>query len=307
MDGVERAKIEGIYEYISWLHYLGKIEDSGATWMLRTYADSSQYHNLIGRETNLRWSDDTGLGNATNRLAHLLRLFKGEGDTVVDEINDNNLAFCAMSHMLMLAPELLTPAYGERVKVIEIVRHPLYLVEHFAAYLSRFDSPREFTMSYYMQGTKVPWFAQDFEDAFVNGNAIERAVLCITRLYPWLQSRLQETRQSRLSLLELSFEQIVLQTHDTLSVLSEFLGRAHHPKISSILRRQMLPRREVSKGKGHSKYGWKKNDETEKETYARLMNLVCRNCRADLRDDFFKLVDWYNLQYPSNLVRFASH
>ena len=61
MSGIEKIKADSTYEYISWLNSLGKIEKDAAIWMMRTYADSSQYHNRIGREINLRWSDDTGL------------------------------------------------------------------------------------------------------------------------------------------------------------------------------------------------------------------------------------------------------
>lgn len=307
MNGIEKVKIEEIYEYVSCLHYLGKIDSAAARWFLQTYADRSQYNNVIGREVNLRWSDDTGLGNTPDRLAYLLRLFKGEGDLVIDQINDKNLALGIMSHMLMLTPELLEMSYRGRVKVVEVVRHPLYMIEHFVAYLDRFDSPREFTVSYYVGGSKVPWFAQGFENRFINSNSIERAILCIIELYPWLDAKVRATEASGLSLLELSFEQIVFQTDDTLRKLSQFLGREHHSRISSILKRELLPRSEVLSGKGHRKYGWRKTRATESETYDRLMRLVLDNCHADLRNDFFQLIDWYNSRYPSMLAEYSSH
>jgi hypothetical protein len=307
MAGVEKAKIEGIYEYISWLYYFEKIDFDGAQWMLQTYADCSQYNNVIGREVNLRWSDDTGLGNTPDRLAYLFRLFKDDGDLVVDQINDKNLALCVMSHMLMLTPELLKRSYRDRVKVVEVVRHPLYMIEHFASYLDRFDSPREFTMSYYVEGIKVPWFAQEFENRFINSNSIERAILCIIKLYPWLEVKLRAAEASGLSLLELSFEQIVFQTDDTLRKLSQYLGRDHHPRVASILKRQLLPRDEVLSGKGHRKYGWRQTKATESKTYERLMRLVLDHCQAELGNDFFRLIDWYNSKYPSILGDYASH
>jgi hypothetical protein len=34
MEGVEKIKAESLYEYMSWLHYLGKIEKDGAVWMI---------------------------------------------------------------------------------------------------------------------------------------------------------------------------------------------------------------------------------------------------------------------------------
>ena len=304
MAGVERVKIESIYEYISWLFHLGEISEEGALWMLRTYADCSQYHNTISREVNLRWRDDTGLGNATDKLKIIRRLFGGEGDAKVEEINRKNLAFCTMSHMLMLAPELLTPAYGRRVKIIEMVRHPLYMVSHFSSYLKRFESPREFTMAFYHEDVKVPWFAKGWEADYVHANATERAVLCITRLYSWLAANLEKSHATGLAVLDLSFEDAVFDTNKTLSRLEQFLGRSHHPSIASILRKQMLPRESIAKGKGHANYGWSTIDKSEGEIYADVLTVVCENCSTTLQGEMNRTIDWYNNKYPNRLSQY---
>ena len=305
MEGVEKVKVESLYEYVSWLFYLGKIDKDGALWMLRTYADCSQYHNSIGREINLRWSDDTGLKNAPNKYKLIRRLFGNEGDSKVDEINNTNLAFCAMSHMLMLSPELLNIAYGERIKVVEMVRHPLYMVSHFSAYLARFDSSREFTMAFYRENTKIPWFAEAWSAEYVNGNEIERAVMCITRLYPWLNGKIEESRAAGLSVLDLSFEEAVFETNITLSKLEKFTGRKNHPRITSILKKQKIPRNTIAQGKGHASYGWVKNNKSEAETYAELLEKVQENCSANHLDELDKVIAWYNDKYPSKLADFG--
>ena len=189
MHEVEKIKSESIYEYMSWLNQLGKIDEDAAVWMMRTYADSSQYHNRIGREINLRWSDDTGLKQVINKWDYIKRLFGKEGNDFVNEINSKNIAFSVMSHMLMLCPELLDKSYGSRVKIIETVRNPLYMISHFANYLDRFEASREFTMAYYYQGVKIPWFINESVDEFVEGNKFERAVQCIVKLYPLLETK----------------------------------------------------------------------------------------------------------------------
>jgi hypothetical protein len=304
MSGVENVKIEPIYEYVSWLFCLGKITEDGALWLLRTYADCSQYHNAIGREINLRWHDDTGLRNAPNRLQLIRRLFSEEGDSRVEEINIQNRAFCAMSHMLMLAPELLAPAYGERAKVIEMVRHPLYMVDHYAAYLSRFDSPREFTMASCQGNTKVPWYAASWAEEFIAATDLQRAVLSITRLYPWLEKKINEAINMGLSILELSFEEAVFETQSMLKKLEDFIGRRKPSNIGSILRKQKLPRDRVSAGRGHASYGWKRKDLTERETYDRLMTNINENCPRPLAEAMKTLIFWYDTKYPSRLAEF---
>jgi hypothetical protein len=304
MDRVEKFKIETIYEYISWLHHLKKIDVNGALWMLRTYTDNSQYHNTIGREVNLRWQDDSGLKNAQEKLKLVYRLFGEEGDSKVEKINSDNIAFCAMSHLLMLTPELLTLAYGKRIKVVEMVRHPLYMVNHFSAYLARFESPREFTMSFYHEDTKVPWFAQEWAEKFVCSNTTERAVLCISRLFSWLDRKIESARASGLAVLVLNFEEVVFQPQITLHKLETFLDRRHHPRIPTILKRQKIPRETISQGKGHSTYGWTRSGKSEGDMYSELWAQVQAFCSEELQHDLNKTIVWYNEKYPSPLSQY---
>ena len=302
MSGVERAKVDSYYEYISLLFYLEKIDQDAAVFMLKTHADESQYHNLISREVNLRWSDDSGLKNATNKLKVIKRLFGGEGDVKLEEINRENLAFCAMSHMLMLTPKLLPIAFGERVKVIEIVRHPLYMVDHISSYLKRFDSVREYTMAYYLNDVKVPWFAKEWESQFVAANPIEQAILYMTYLYPKLMLQIQMARSSCLEILDLSFEEAAFDTDKMLFKLLKFTGRSYSSGISSILKKQKLPRATVAKGNGHAAYGWsKKTDKSESEDYMERLAVINNNCSRNIKNEMNLLIDWYNNAYPSSL------
>jgi len=306
MVGVEKIKAESLYEYISWLNYLGKIEKDAAVWMMRTYADSAQYHNRIGREVNLRWSDDTGLKHVINKWNYLKRLFGPEGDEIVNEINSGNFAFSVMSHMMMLSPNLLMPAYGNRVKVVEIVRHPLYVVNHFASYLERFESSREFTMSFYHRDVKIPWFLNGWEEEFVEANKFERAILSIIILYPWLDLQLIKARNSGLQILELSFEEMVFETNLAIQKLETFIGRKHSDHLNSILRRQKLPRETIAKGKGHASYGWVKTNISEAEFYKESLDIVLNNCSVKYINELQSLINWYNTKYPSKLSQFYS-
>jgi hypothetical protein len=302
MSGVERVKVESCYEYISLLYYLEKIDQDAAVFMLKTYADTSQYHNLISREVNLRWSDDTGLKNATNKLKVIKRLFGGEGDVKLEEINRENLAFCVMSHMLMLTPKLLPIAFSSRVKVIEMVRHPLYMLDHISAYLKRFESAREFTMAYYFNEVKVPWFAKEWEAQFVAANLVEKAVLCMAYLYPKLMSQIELARLSGLEVLDLNFEEAVFDTDRMLFKLEEFTGRRHYSGIASILKKQKLPRETIANGCGHSAYGWSNGSgKSELEDYMERLSVVSNNCSENIKNKMNKLIDWYNNAYPSSL------
>ena len=305
MHEVEKIKSESIYEYMSWLHQLGKIDEDAAIWVMRTYADSSQYHNRIGREINLRWSDDTGLKQVINKWDYIKRLFGNEGNDFVDEINSKNLAFSVMSHMLMLCPEILDKSYGSRVKIIETVRHPLYMISHFANYLDRFEASREFTMAYYYQGVKIPWFINESVDEFVEGNKFERAVQCIVKLYPLLETKIENSKKNGLQILDISFEEIVFDTKTILKKIEIFLGRHHSEKIKIILKKQKLPRNTIAQGNGHKAYGWQSSNKSELDYYQDLLKIVNDNCSISSQESLQSTIKWYNNKYPSKLSNFS--
>lgn len=307
MSGVERVKIESSYEYVCWLYHLKKIDKDAAIWLLRTHADTTQYHNTIGREVNLRWSDDTGLKYVPNKLSETLKLFSREGDHKISEINTANIALCIMSHMLMLAPEILAEAFDNRLRVIEVVRHPLFMVEHFRAYLDRFDSPREFTLSFYKKDEKLPWFANEFEQDYLAANPTERAVLCIIHLYRRLVEQMAYARTKGLQVLEISFEQAVFGTEDVLARLESFTNRRHHPRIKSILRAQKLPRTGLNRGRGHLSYGWKETTESDSESVEALVHKVEQNVDKHIFGMFVELIRWYECSYPSKLHLSSSY
>lgn len=306
MERVEKVKIEHVYEYVSILRYLDKISPDAACWMLKTYADLSQYNNLVGREVNLRWSDDSGLANNPGSFQYIKRLFCNEGDQKIADINDNNIALNVMSHMLMLVADPIFEVYGDRAKIVEVVRHPLYMVRHWCAYLQRFDSPREFTVSFNHKGNKIPWFAAGWEDAFIKANTMDKALCSIIKLYEWLDTATKKAVAQGNNVLTLSFESLVMAPEEPLQQLELFLGRKHYPRLAAILRKQKIPRETISQGKGHAVYGWSKkdSDKNEQQVYAENLDYIKTHGSLENVDKLLKLIELYNDKYPSVLAQY---
>jgi hypothetical protein len=302
MQDVEMVRFDAIYEYACILLHLGKITPDAAKLLFQSYSDDSQYSNLIGRSVNLRWRDQSGLSQNPHKIRTLSRLFSKEGDSRIEEIESKNLAHFVMSHHVLSIAEPLFIAFGDRLKFIEIVRHPLYMVNHWWAYLNRFDSKRELTPSASINGVKVPWFALSWQDTYISATNMDRVLLSIIYFYENLEKTLDSDIVNSNRVLTLSFESMVFEPDQNLLLMSDFLGRNHHPRIGAILRKEKLPRSVISKGKGYSSYGWKYNSsDTEEVAYSSLISELRKNATDSVLESFEKVISRYNQRFPSKL------
>lgn len=305
MKNVEMVKFDVIYEYVCTLLHLGQITPTAATFLLQSYSDDLQYSNLIGRNTNLRWRDQTGFSQNPNKIRTLRRLFSPEGDSRIREIDEKNIALFVMSHHVMSISDPLFSSFGDRLKFIEIVRHPLYLVQHWYSYLNRFDAKRELTLSINVSGVKVPWFAASWSDAYIRASIFDRALLSIIYFYDNLEKDIDSQTFHSNKMLILTFESMVFDPHEGIAEISNFLDRSHHPRIEAILRREKIPRSVISKGKGYKSYGWESKGHTsEKAAYSELSHFVEANATPSVFESFKQVIGRYNLRFPSSLGSF---
>ena len=114
--------------------------------------------------------------------------------------------------------------------------------------------------------------------------------------------QIQMARLSGLEILDLSFEEAAFDTDKMLFKLHKFTGRSYSSGISSILKKQKLPRATIAKGNGHSAYGWsKETDKSESEDYMERLAVLSNNCSRNIKNEMNLLIDWYNNAYPSSL------
>jgi hypothetical protein len=305
MARVEKKKVEHVYEYVCIAHSTGKMNTDAASAFLKIYADLSQYNNLIGREVNLRWSDDSGLRNNPGSLTYLKRLFHPGGDSVADQISERNLALLIASHELISVSDLLYESYGSRLKLVEVVRHPVHLFNNVRDYTAEFERTREFTLSFEVSGVKVPWFAADWADEFVSSSITDRALLSIARMQSGMFSSIDSINAAQQPLLVLSFENTVLRPEDSIEKLEIFLNRPRTRRTNRVLRQQNLPRKQISAGKATSSFSFTSNSaSSEHETYKKVFEEIEADGSLSAVDEFRSAVNAYNLRWPSQLNEF---
>jgi len=308
MARVEKKKVEHVYEYVCIAHSTGKMNTDAASAFLKIYADLSQYNNLIGREVNLRWSDDSGLRNNPGSLTYLKRLFHPGGDNIADQISERNLALLIASHELISVSDLLYESYGSRLKLVEVVRHPVHLFNNVRDYTAKFERTREFTLSFEVSGVKVPWFAADWADEFVSSSITDRALLSIARMQSEMISSIDSINAAQKPLLVLSFENTVLRPEDSIEKLENFLNRPRTRRTNRVLRQQNLPRKQISAGKATSSFSFTSNSaSSEHETYKKVFKEIEDGGSLSAVNEFRSAVNAYNLRWPSQLNEFEKY
>ena len=303
MTGVEKKKVEHVYEYVCIAHAAQKMDRDAATAFLKIYADLSQYNNLIGREVNLRWSDDSGLRNNPGSLTYLKRLFHPGGDSVAEKISAENLALLIASHELLSVSNLLYDAYGSRLKLIEVVRHPIHLFNNVRDYTSRFERTREFTLSFELHGIKIPWFAADWAEDFAKASVVDRALLTIARTQTAMMKSIDEIKAADRRLLVLSFEDTVLDPFGSLEKLETFLDRNRTKRSKQVLKQQRLPRAQISAGRATSSFSFNSNaSTTEAEIYQKITAEISTTGSMQPIAEFKSAITCYNSRWPSLLA-----
>ena len=303
MTGVEKKKVEHIYECVCIAYAAQKMEHDAATAFLKIYADLSQYNNLIGREVNLRLSDDSGLRNNPGSFTYIRRLFQSGGDGVSDQISKENLALLIASHELLSVSDLLYDAYGTRLKLIEVVRHPIHLFNNVRDYTATFERSREFTLSFELNGVKVPWFAANWAEEFSRSSIADRALLSIARMQDTMIKSIEQIQFMAKPLLVLSFEKTVLDPENSIRQLENFLNRTRTKHTTKVLKQQSLPRTQISAGKATSSFSFTSNaEDSEAEIYQKVASEISMSGSASAITEFKSAIAQYNKRWPSPLA-----
>jgi hypothetical protein len=260
-DRMEVQRFDHIHEYICGLSYLGRMEEDAAVSLIRIYVDLACYNVMIGRETNFRWKDLSGVLSNPRGWRYLKRLFQPDGDAVMDRIKQTRPILQIHSHQLLGISERLFTALGKRLTLVEMVRHPLYLLSHWYSCIDRLAvDPRVFMLSINHDGATIPWFTKGWEAEFVASNKMDRVIRLIYRLSQQVHETLdamdEETRQQ---VMMIPFERFVV---DPWPYLHDFEGRLDTAATSSTtkaMRKQKVPRKLTTDGRDlaiYRRYNW---------------------------------------------------
>lgn len=248
-------------EYASALHYLGSLASDGAVALIRMLTDLQLYNVMMSRETNFRWSDLSGVRMHPEPWKYVSRLFQPGDEAAATRIERERPILHLVTHLLFIHTPLFLKALGERAKMIEVVRHPLYMVKQQSLYMDRFASdPRDFSIWIDAGSGTVPWFALGWEEKFLHANAMDRAIHMVDEMGRRHEAMLAGlTPEQRAQVLVIPFERFVIDPGPYMERLGALLGTEVTEATRREMKRQKVPRTMYAAGIGrpiYSEYGW---------------------------------------------------
>ena len=191
-------KIDSIFDNIPILNSLGLIDASTATTLLSMRAHELNHYNSVGREINLRISDDSSYFKSPWIMSHIYKMLSPQPSSIVLDERINNTCLSLMTHMSSFNNNIISTALGESLFILHPIRDPLSLYPFWIKYLPRLSDNNDFreltvkcTLGTSYSSQIVPWFLLESNEDISDLSIPELAILSIFELYSMLQKSLQ--------------------------------------------------------------------------------------------------------------------
>ena len=236
----------GFTQLFSILYDLGKITRDAAVVLMKTEADSLLIDSLIGRNTNFRVKDSSSVWHNPNPWQYFRRVLFADKTPLLERIENDRPIFQYQTHGQLANFELYYEAFGERLRMVEMIRHPVDLIGKWVrrGYGELFGAnPLQMTLCVRYHEQDVPYLALGWEDIYLSASPVERAIRMIEsqwnqnyNTYKSIPAMMKE------QILIIPFEDLVQHPKPYLSSLEQFIKSNMTRHTSRILRRENCPR-----------------------------------------------------------------
>lgn len=270
LDRVEMQRYNYTIEHLCSLYFLGKISGDVVASMIRMQTDLDLYNLMMGRETNFRFKDCSSIFKNPRPWRYVRRLFYPGGAEAVDRIKSKRPILHILTHNVMMHSLPLALALENRFRLIEIVRHPLYMIKQWYLYIERYGKdPRDFNIWYDHKGDSIPFFAKGWEELYVRSNAMDKTIYGLERSIEFNEESFQKLPENQKSkALIFPFEKLVKDPLPYLNQIVNLLGTRTTALTARELKKQNVPRKMIAEGIDlpiYREYGWQKPDKNSTE------------------------------------------
>lgn len=307
-ERVEIKKYNYSFEHVSAYVHLGKMQEDAAHAMICLLSDLDIYNLMMARETNFRYSDLSSVFRNPNPWRYFTRLF-GDGDAaVMERIRSGCPILHWVTHSVLSLGTTTLGSLGDRVRIIECVRHPLYMLKQWRCYIERYGTDaRDFTVWVEHKGRALPWFAHGWEDEYSDANMMDRCILSIDHLLTLSDDVLERaSAQERERVLHIPFEQFVLKPAPFVEKLQSFLGTKESFRTAREMRHQKVPRTMLAEGLDIASYrtaGWEPaQSDSEKDEFDKRREFAAAEASHDGMAVLERLCREYEEKYMKGVV-----
>lgn len=246
-DRVEIERMEPILDSLPMIYDFNKIEKDAAVVLLCREIDNKLYDSMISRNVNFRFSDRTGVINNVSFLKYFKRLFCKDGDIVLERIKREKPIFQVQTHDMLQIIDLFFDAFQEGLRVIEMVRHPVDLVE--AMYSRGIGDrigidPRAWQLSIKCERGEAPYYAFGWTNDFLKESPLNRVIKIANSLTEQVTTKYESlSHAQKKQVLFIPFEKFTSSPDNYLELISKFIDAKITKRTYRSLKRQKVPRR----------------------------------------------------------------
>ncbi len=264
LDRVEIFNYAPEIENICILEHLKKITKDASETMIKIQMDLCLYETMMSRRLNFRYYDLSSAFSSGNFFEYFKRLFEKGDSSIPKKLIDKKPILNYAVHNLLSFSHPLFRALEKKFTIIEVVRHPLYMVIqntiNHKNMQSKNGSARQFRVYLKNKNYEYPYQFGDNEKKYKSLNACEKSIYDINFF-----SNRTENFKKKLSAIEkkrvltIPFERFVLNPDNYLKSITYLLNSKITNKSLKLLKKHKVPRKKISDGislEVYKRYGW---------------------------------------------------
>ena len=307
MQRVELLNYSTELENLCILKELRKIDDDAVQTMIKIQMDVTLYETMMSRRVNFRPSDLSSAYRDTDFLKYLKRLFIKGDELIPKRIQLDRPILHFAVHNLLSISEPIFRSLGNKVKFIEVVRHPLYMIIqqtlNHMSFLKKNGTARQFRIFLEKDENFFPFIFKDIQKKYAEMKPVEKAIYEMN-YYNDKNNKFKEMyKKENLSLITIPFENFVLQPRKFIQSFEIFLSTSVSDKTSKIMKKQNIPRKKISDGiplNIYKRCGWnppKKNSSEKEELNIRRQYVKIQGARNKYINILDELSENYETKY----------
>ncbi len=296
-------------EHICSLYYLNKISMDASMTMVKMLTDLQLYNTMMGRETNFRPTDLSSVLMDADPWRYFHRLFIKGDEYTPARITAQQPILHLTTHNLLAIADPVFEGLGHRAVVVEIVRHPLYMIKQQYLNMERIiEDPRDFSIYFRWGERSIPFWSYGWEEKYVHANNMENAIYVIehyTHLTEVKKKLFKDKYQA--SIVTVPFELFVLDPWPYMRRITQALGAEVTARTRRVIKKQNVPRKRIADGIGLAIYkrcGWvpPQVNATERDELNIRRNFAAQGACAEAMAVLDRLSQEYEERYMRPLL-----